>query len=63
MPRGGEAEERDRTHRSLVLIGEEAVMVIEDFFVDNEMTLSLRNELLEIVTEIKGVKKNESVDD
>ncbi len=56
-------EERDRTHRSLVLIGEEAVMVIEDFFVDNEMTLSLRNELLEIVTEIKGVKKNESVDD
>ncbi|MEE3232940.1 MAG: HEAT repeat domain-containing protein [Candidatus Latescibacterota bacterium] len=50
-------EEREHTHQSLVRVGEEAVTVIEGFIAENEMTLSLRQELLGIVSEIRGVTK------
>ena len=50
-------EERERTHQSLVHVGEPAVTVIEKFLAENEMTLSLRQELFGIVAEIRGVPK------
>ena len=48
-------EERERTHQSLVRVGTEAIPVIEKFIAKNQITLSLRQELLGIVTEIRGI--------
>jgi hypothetical protein len=56
-------EERERTHQSLVHVGEPAITVIEKFLAENEMTLSLRQELLGIVAEIRGVPKVELDED
>ncbi len=48
-------EERENTHVALVSMGEEAVPAIERFVTQMDMTLTLRQELLAIVSEINGV--------
>lgn len=48
-------EERENTHAALVSMGEKAVPSIEHFVTQTDMTLTLRQELLAIVSEINGV--------
>ncbi len=48
-------DERVKTHDALVRVGDEAVLAIERFIYSTDMTLTLRQELLSIVGEIKGV--------
>jgi hypothetical protein len=48
-------EERENTHAALVEMGSKAVPAIERFITQTEMTLTLRQELLAIVSEINGV--------
>jgi hypothetical protein len=48
-------DERVTTHVALVRVGDEAVLAIERFIYSTDMTLTLRQELLAIVGEIKGV--------
>ncbi|MFT5090693.1 MAG: hypothetical protein ACI906_005123 [Candidatus Latescibacterota bacterium] len=48
-------EERVKTHEALVSVGADAVLAIEQFIVSTDMTFTLRQELLAIVSEIRGV--------
>jgi hypothetical protein len=48
-------EEREKTHAALVAMGQAAVLPIERFVASTDMTLTLRQELLSIVSEINGV--------
>ncbi len=48
-------EERIKTHAALVRVGEDAVLAIEQFIASSDMTFTLRQELLTIVGEIRGV--------
>ena len=49
-------EERVKTHEALVKVGDDAVLAIERFIQSTDMTMTLRQELLTIASEIKGVE-------
>lgn len=53
-------QEREMAHRSLVQVGEPAIPVIEEHMSLRETTISLRNELLEIIGEIRGPTGDEA---
>jgi hypothetical protein len=55
-------EERIKTHAALVRVGADAVLAIEQFIDSTDMTFTLRQELLTIVSEIQGVPPVDPLD-